>query len=876
MKFYTLLFFLSIVHLGWSQVVINEVYPATNQVELTNIGNDVINMIGAQLFDGMQGNMVLDNIIPTECGDFVLTPGEITVFTFNASIDNSSGQLLLTNTVNDPVSFIQWGGVQSLATYAFSSGVWDEPTDFFPAVENANSIQLVEPTDRRSPAGYLQATPTLCDENTACQITDVLLRAMTCEDNGTPDIPTDDYFSFIPFIEGSNIVGNLDLTLDEGTLTPSSVAQECNNCVVESSIGTANGADYALTITANDGDCVMITTFTAPESCSPECSIATHQIVDLSCNDNGTGTNPDDDYLEFLLTVWSFNGSASGYYIVLPNGNELGPFTYINSHPISTQGWWAAGMGNFPLIIEDADDQSCNRTIMITDPGNCSDDCSFASANLFNVSCNDNGTDLDPSDDYLTFMVEVTGDNLGDLYEISSPQIGIFPEVGSTQTITTFSTAPGINDLADIDVNFVSIDFDDCRFSDILVNPGACSNNCQLLIETLDISCNNNGTPADSSDDFYDLQLLITGTNTGATYTATIQPFAAEAQQLSYNMLYTFSTAPGTADDLVGWGFTFFDTAQQCGGITLSGMFEGPCSEECGFTGVDIFNVQCNNNDTDEDPTDDYITFDVEVSGNNLGSEYRILAPDGNLMFTPNVGSTQTISSFATNPGSAHAEENHYSISLEDATIASCTATDILVNPGSCSQSCTLFLDMIEISCNNNDTPSDTSDDFYELNFLVTGINTSNTFTASIPPFETEVQTLTYDNLHSFSTPPGSVGTVEEYAITLVDAEMDCTNLTFSGMFEENCITTATREIVDTEQVQLYPNPVRQELYFNIAPSLQTASPIVVETWNMQGVLLRREQLETPMTNMAFLPAGTYLIVIKSDSWLSRQIIIKS
>ena len=105
---------------------------------------------------------------------------------------------------------------------------------------------------------------------------------------------------------------------------------------------------------------------------------------------------------------------------------------------------------------------------------------------------------------------------------------------------------------------------------------------------------------------------------------------------------------------------------------------------------------------------------------------------------------------------------------------------------------------------------------------------------------------------------------------------MDCTNLTFSGMFEENCITTATRKIVDTDQVQLYPNPVRQELYFNIAPSLQTASPIVVETWNMQGILLRREQLETPMTSMAFLPAGTYLIVVKSDSWLSRQIIIKS
>lgn len=60
-----------------------------------------------------------------------------------------------------------------------------------------------------------------------------------------------------------------------------------------------------------------------------------YQIVDLSCNDNGIGINFDDDYLEFLFIVWSFNGSVFGYYIVLFNGNELGLFMYINSYFIS-------------------------------------------------------------------------------------------------------------------------------------------------------------------------------------------------------------------------------------------------------------------------------------------------------------------------------------------------------------------------------------------------------------------------------------------------------------------------------------------------------------------------------------------------------------
>lgn len=84
--------------------------------------------------------------------------------------------------------------------------------------------------------------------------------------------------------------------------------------------------------------------------------------------------------------------------------------------------------------------------------------------------------------------------------------------------IIIFFIVFGINDLVDIDVNFVSIDFDDCRFSDILVNLGVCLNNCQLFIEMFDIVCNNNGIFVDSSDDFYDFQLLIIGINIGVIY----------------------------------------------------------------------------------------------------------------------------------------------------------------------------------------------------------------------------------------------------------------------------------------------------------------------------------------------------------------------
>ena len=1082
MKYLLLLLPLLFTFSGNSQVVINEVYPETDQVEIMNIGNDVINMIGAQINDGMQGNVLLDNSIPTDCGDFVLTPGEITVFEFNMDIAYASGQLLLTNTANTPISFIQWGGIQSLATFAFSSGTWDDPTAFLPSVDNGNSIQLVDQANRFDPSGYLQANPTLCDENTACAITDLLLRALTCDDNGTTDNPTDDFFTFIPFVEGTNIVGNVELTIDEGTLTPSSVPQECNNCVVENSIGTANEADYALTITANDGDCIYIEAFTAPESCSPDCSIATHQVLNVTCNDNGTPTNPDDDYLEFLLTVWGFNGSESGYFLIFPDGTEQGPFTYMSSHPISSEGLWNAGMGDFPIIMEDADDISCNRTITINDPGSCSDQCSFASATFFSISCDDNGTDLDPSDDFLTFFAEVDGVNLGDEYEISSPQVTITPEIGSTLTISQFSTGPGINDLADIDINFVSIDDEDCRFSDILVNPGGCSNNCILSFETLDITCNNNGTPSDNSDDFYQLDLMVSGTNVNDTYTANIQPFAVDAQILNYNTLYQFSTEPGSADDLVGWGFTFFDTEQQCGGITLNGLFDGPCSNECGFTGVDITNVQCNDNGTDLDPSDDFITFNVEVMGNNLSDTYLINSPD-EIEFTPNTGSSLTITPFSTNAGSAGVEEQFYTIPLEDATISSCSTegilvdpgscsnncildintlditcndndtpednsddfyqldlmvsgtnvndtytaniqpfemdaqilnyntlyqfttepgsaevlvgwgftffdteqqcggitlngmfegpcsdicsftevniTDVecndngtnddpsddfitfnvevsgnnlsdqyrisspdgidilpsigspviitsfstsgdpddrphynivledlftpncgiettLVNPGTCSENCTLILDFINIRCNNNGTPEDTSDDFYELELLVEGTNTSATYDANIPPFADDTQVLEYGTAHYFATPAGSATSLEEYSVTLSDSERSCTNLTLAGMFEYDCVLTNTLELVDENQIQLYPNPATNMININFVNEAMLMSTVHLSLQNMQSQIVIEQELITPAIDIKNLPAGTYLLTLRGERWLSRQIIIKS
>ncbi|WP_020535680.1 T9SS type A sorting domain-containing protein [Lewinella cohaerens] len=475
MKHLTTFLFLLIAVTGQSQVVINEVYPTTNQIELKNIGNDVINLTGGRIWDAMQGDLTLGTSVPTECGDFIFAPGEITVFTFNGPLSNAGGQLLLEFASGTPTAYLQWGGSQSLVTFAFSMGLWDDPALFVPAVPSGSSIELIEPENRRNPEGYfLQANPSICDDNITCSITEVTLRDITCENAQTPSDPSDDYFTFVPFVEGVNLNGNIELSIPGIDIFPNTVTPECASCLVGTEPGSATGEDYELTLTANDGECETTVILTAPENCSPVCDIVYHQIINLECNDNDTGASTDDDYLEFLFQAWGFNLSESGYYLIFPNGTEQGPFTYNNAHPISTQGIVPAGSGDFPIIVEDASDATCRKTVTVLDPGSCSD-------------------------------------------------------------------------------------------------------GCLLTTTELSIDCNNNGTPSDQTDDFYELTLEMAGVNVTGLYNANIAPFANEVLSLSYDSLYQFSTTPGSAPDLEVFAFSFLDDEEPCTGLTLNGMFEYDC-----------------------------------------------------------------------------------------------------------------------------------------------------------------------------------------------------------------------------------------------------------------------------------------------------------
>ena len=126
----------------------------------------------------------------------------------------------------------------------------------------------------------------------------------------------------------------------------------------------------------------------------------------MNCQDNGTITDPSDDFYNVNITTSVSNPGDSNQYEVLVDATSAGTFNH----------------GDMALITIPANGSSPNITVQDIDFNDCSDsqligplnDCAVAciiNASFDNIQCNDNGTGNDPFDDTFTFDVIVTGSN---------------------------------------------------------------------------------------------------------------------------------------------------------------------------------------------------------------------------------------------------------------------------------------------------------------------------------------------------------------------------------------------------------------------------------------------------------------------------------
>jgi len=106
-------------------------------------------------------------------------------------------------------------------------------------------------------------------------------------------------------------------------------------------------------LTINDdsnGSCITTITVDPPTDCSDPCELSIVNI-DLVCDDNGTITDPSDDFYAVTITSTASNPGSNNQYEVLVDALSFGIFTHGSDAEITIP-----ANGNSPnIIVQDID-----------------------------------------------------------------------------------------------------------------------------------------------------------------------------------------------------------------------------------------------------------------------------------------------------------------------------------------------------------------------------------------------------------------------------------------------------------------------------------------------------------------------------------------
>ncbi|OAV44276.1 hypothetical protein A3850_007110 [Lewinella sp. 4G2] len=224
---------------------------------------------------------------------------------------------------------------------------------------------------------------------------------------------------------------------------------------------------------------------------------------------------------------------------------------------------------------------------------------------------------------------------------------------------------------------------------------------CSLDATVTSVTCNDNGTDTDMSDDTFTASVLVTGDNSAG--------FTYAGNEYAYGDVIELGPFLISNGDLE---LTFTDLFYDCCEETVTVVAPPPCSDGCAITSVNIISVDCFDEGTSTDPTDDSFTFTMVVTGINGGDSWVDEASG----LTGEYGVTNTFGPFLISDG----DLNFY---FQDVTDPDCAIAATVQAPPTCSDECILTPVATNITCFNNGTPFDSSDDLYTFDLQVTSIN---------------------------------------------------------------------------------------------------------------------------------------------------------
>ncbi|MEM9544335.1 MAG: gliding motility-associated C-terminal domain-containing protein [Bacteroidota bacterium] len=591
-----------------------------------------------------------------------------------------------------------------VGTITGTTGLFDqfedfEISDFLPA--DFITVTITADDDPTCTFDFEIEVPDGCGESN-CMLTDAGLISFACNDFGTPGIGSDDFIDFIINPTGTDLGTNFLVTSPDGMVSPGFGVYGVDNAQTIMGIGLNPGEFITITITdIDDPNCSIDFQIENITPCETDCEITDVNVSDITCFDNGTSTSDDDTYT-FFVNV---------------EGTELGsgwtaddPFnTFGDYNTLEMFGPFDISDGTITITLTDNEDPSCTFTFSVDPPPPCSSGCTIDGA-VSNILCDDNGTPGDPNDDVFFFDIVVSGS--GTSWNAT--------DINSSSGNHNETISMGPYEIALGDLSFLIFDTDDntCFAEiDVIVPPTCSDSPCSIFADVPQLFCDDNGTPNDPNDDLFSFEVIVSGTNNGASWTSTdpINPAGL------YDVIIVFGPYLIT-DGTVNFTITDVDDPTCTTVINLDPP--PPCSvDPCDIDAI-ISNIQCDDNGTPNNPNDDTFTFDVDVSGIATGVSWIANDPNGS---SGSYNSTITLGPYLIADGG-------FSFIISDIDDASCT-TDVNIDPPPpCSSpGCSISALVGTIQCDDNGTPNDPSDDTFTFELEVNGSNTGTSWTANDP-----------------------------------------------------------------------------------------------------------------------------------------------
>lgn len=431
----------------------------------------------------------------------------------------------------------------------------------------------------------------------------------------------------------------------------------------------------------DDGDCVQLI--------PPPCSVNV-EILNVSCFDRLTPDDPTDDTYGFTMLVTSAYGAGTWSAVI--NGQTVSGNYGLS---VSYSGYDISD-GDLDIVIMDGlfgDD--CTTQVTVEAPEPCSTDCSL-SIETQAVVCDDAGTSYDPSDDTYSFAFRLTGLNTSDGWTASDGSTG---EYDVWYTYTDYPVADG-----DVSLTFMDNEQNECSLTQIFVAPESCSPDCLIELNVGEAVCDNNNTPSDPSDDTFRFTVEVTGWNVGSGNWVANDPNASSG---AYNTLVELGPYPISGGDV---SFSISDPTNPSCAATVAVAAPNTCSDVCALT-LQQGLTQCQDGGTGFDPSDDTFTVLVRITGANASTSWT--ASNGQ---EGNYGDWVAVGPFPISEGDV-------TLTFSDLEHDGCSLAQSFSAPETCSADCLIELNVGEAVCDNNNTPSDPSDDTFSFTVEATGWN---------------------------------------------------------------------------------------------------------------------------------------------------------